>query len=543
MRKKLIVALSGEICSGKTTLAENLCERFDFQQFKTRQILEKLSKKDNPDRLSLQELGDKLDKQTKGVWVVRELQQQGYPLHVDGLYVIDALRIPEQLIELRQAFGSVVVHVHLVCSRKLLFQRYQSIYGRGRSRNETDQEYQRVKSNETERNVDNLKETSDLVIDTEKTDIEDVAIRVASFLGILSDHQRPLVDVVVGGQFGSEGKGQICAHLAPEYDALVRVGGPNAGHTVFADPPQKFHLLPSGATRSPDSRLIIGPGAVLDLDVLLEEIREYKVRTDRLTIDHNATIISRQDKEAERQLVSKIGSTGQGVGAATANNIRCRLPTNKNKAKTYETHLRGFLGSASDELEKIFRLNGKVLLEGTQGTGLSLHHGEYPYVTSRDTTVSGCLAEAGIAPKRVRRIVLVARTYPIRVESPNGSTSGPFRSNELSWALISKRSGISRRDLEDHEKTTTTHKKRRVGEFSWWWFRRACELNSPTDIALTFVDYIHKDNRKARRFEQLTDETIRMIEEMERCAGVPVSLVSTRFEYRCIIDRRTWKGF
>ena len=173
---------------------------------------------------------------------------------------------------------------------------------------------------------------------------------------------------------------------------------------------------------------------------------------------------------------------------------------------------------------------------------MSLHHGFYPHVTSRDTTAAGCLAEAGIAPKRVRKIILVTRTYPIRVESPRESSSGPFVSKELSWDEISRRSGIETNVLLNREKTTTTNKQRRVAEFSWSLFRRACELNSPTDIALTFVDYITVKNTEARRFEMLSDDTIRLVEEIERCAGVPASLISTRFEFKCIIDRRNWKG-
>ena len=97
---------------------------------------------------------------------------------------------------------------------------------------------------------------------------------------------------------------------------------------------------------------------------------------------------------------------------------------------------------ALEVLQDTFAANGRVCLEGTQGTGLSLYHGSYPYVTSRDTTVSGCLAEAGIPPGKVRRVVMVCRTYPIRVESPDGSTSGPM-SQEISLDAISERSGIS----------------------------------------------------------------------------------------------------
>ena len=133
------------------------------------------------------------------------------------------------------------------------------------------------------------------------------------------------------------------------------------------------------------------------------------------------------------------------------------------------------------------------------------------------------------------------RTLPIRVESPKAGSSGPFLSDELSWEVVSARSGIDLGDLTRKEKTTTTDRARRVAEFSWTLFRKACEINSPTDIALTFVDYFSIENRVARRIEQLTRETIHFIEEVERCGGVRVSLISTRFDYRSVIDRRAWK--
>ena len=190
-------------------------------------------------------------------------------------------------------------------------------------------------------------------------------------------------------------------------------------------------------------------------------------------------------------------------------------------------------------LEDAFRKCQKVLIEGTQGTGLSLFHGTYPYVTSRDTTVAGCLSEAGISPSRTRKIIMVCRTYPIRVQSPKGGTSGDM-SREIDWQQVETRSGYPTNSLKEKEKTSTTRRDRRVGEFEWTTLRKAASLNAPTDIALTFVDYISKQNERARRFEQLTTGTIRFIEEIERVAAAPVSLISTRFNYRSIIDRRAW---
>jgi adenylosuccinate synthase len=201
--------------------------------------------------------------------------------------------------------------------------------------------------------------------------------------------------------------------------------------------------------------------------------------------------------------------------------------------------LKPFVRETLEVLERAFANGKRVFVEGTQGTGLSLHHGFYPYVTSRETSVSGCLAEAGIAPTRVRRTIIAVRSYPIRVESPKGSTSGPME-RELTWSTISDRSKIPLNELEQTEKTTTTKKKRRVAEFDWLLLRKSVSLNGPTDIALTFADYLDIINRKARRFEQLTRDTVQFIEEVERVSGAPVSLITTRFDYRSIIDRRAW---
>jgi adenylosuccinate synthase len=110
----------------------------------------------------------------------------------------------------------------------------------------------------------------------------------------------------------------------------------------------------------------------------------------------------------------------------------------------------------------------------------------------------------------------------------------------LTWKEVADRSGYEASELERAEHTSTTNKLRRVGEFEWDLFRRAVSLNGPTDIALSFADYINRSNTNARRFEQLTLNTIRFVEELERVGCAPVSLISTRFNYRSIIDRRSW---
>ena len=319
---------------------------------------------------------------------------------------------------------------------------------------------------------------------------------------------------------------------------LIRVGGPNAGHKVYLEPkPFTFHHLPSGTLHS-RADLVLGPGTVMNVESLMREIGECGVDFQRLSIDPQAMIISKEDIGQENGLAASIGSTGQGVGAATARKIMGR-GNGETKLARDVPELKPYLRPALAVLDNAFRDGRKVLLEGTQGTGLSIHHGQYPYVTSRDTTVAGCLAEAGISPGRVRKIVMVCRTYPIRVQSPNNGTSGPI-SQEQQWKEISRRSGLPLEQILATEKTSTTKRDRRVGEFEWALLRKASSLNMPTDIALTFADYLGADNRNARRFDRLNADAIRFIEEVELVGGAPVSLISTDFHPLGIIDRRSW---
>jgi len=111
---------------------------------------------------------------------------------------------------------------------------------------------------------------------------------------------------------------------------------------------------------------------------------------------------------------------------------------------------------------------------------------------------------------------------------------------EANLTEIHRRSGIPLEEIEQTERTTTTDRPRRIAEFDWLQFRDSVQINGPTDIALTFVDYFDANNRKAFRFEQLSAETIGFVEELERISGRPVSLLSTDFNWRNVIDRRAW---
>ena len=532
-----IILLSGPVASGKSMLASRLSDRFNMRLLRTSALLRAMvTGAHERGRIALQDLGDELDQRTKGTWVLDSLRQVLQGEATSTNVVVDSVKIQEQIDAIRDAYGSLVTHIHMTAPLEVLTSRYES---RESPSPQAEQfSYQDVRLNQTESLVDSLSDIADVVIDSDRCTEEDVLVRVASHLRLYGEESAGWVDVIVGGQYGSEGKGQIAAYLASDYDLLVRVGGPNAGHKVFERPvPYTHHQLPSGTRRIDRPRLLIGAGAVLNVGSLLKEISECGVDANRLKIDRAAMTITEEDVETESDLVKGIGSTGQGVGSATARRVMQR--NLRTKLAKDVPDLDPFMCNALEVLQDTFAANGRVCLEGTQGTGLSLYHGSYPYVTSRDTTVSGCLAEAGIPPGKVRRVVMVCRTYPIRVESPDGGTSGPM-SQEISLELISERSGIPLEELERTERTSTTDRERRIGEFDWGLLRRASLLNRPTDIALTFSDYLTVKNRDAKRFEQLHPETINFIQEIERVSGARVSLIATGFNPRSIIDRRSW---
>lgn len=538
MAERRVVLLSGPVACGKTELGDRLVELHEFVRFKTHEVIKKLTPRAQQERRSLQKAGDSLDRRTKGAWlrdyVLRALRSRPDEPHV----LVDAVRIKKQIDALREAFGAQVVHVHLTASPNALARRYRERAGPIKEL----KSYDEVAANPTERKVERLARYADLVLDTDQNTPDDVFVRVASHLGFYSRGGDRLVDVLVGGQFGSEGKGQVAAYLAHEYDILVRTGGPNAGHKVYMDPaPYTFHHLPSGTQANDKALVVLGPGAVLNIESLQQEIADCELEPDRLKIDPQAMIIEPSDLKNEEGLVSTIGSTGQGVGRATSRKIMRTVAKPRVRLAKDVKELEPYRRPTLEILDRAFLAGKRVFVEGTQGTGLSLHHGQYPHVTSRDCSVGGVLAEAGIPPSRIRRIIVVCRTYPIRVESPHGSTSGGM-SVEIDLDTIAQRSGLDLEELEKTERTSTTNRSRRIGEFDWALFRRSVSLNSPTDIAVTFVDYLSKKNRDARRFDQLHVATRDFIEEVERVASAPVSLISTRFHYRSIIDRRNWRG-
>jgi len=283
-----IILLSGPVASGKTTLSENLTKRFEFRCFKTRELIHSLLET-ALDRRALQEAGERLDRTRGGEWVATALARLTGGLRENAVVVVDAVRTVAQTEAIRTAFGPIVTHVHLAAPTNVLAGRYRR---RRKGALKELGSYAQVLKSATERNIGALVAVADVVIDTNQNRAEDVVVRVAGELGLYGRNVDRLVDVLVGGQFGSEGKGHIVSHIAREYDVLVRVGGPNAGHKVYLEPePVTFHHLPSGTLHNDKATLILGPGAVLFLPKLQEEIAKHGIPSARLSIDPQAMII------------------------------------------------------------------------------------------------------------------------------------------------------------------------------------------------------------------------------------------------------------
>lgn len=552
METRQIVVISGKTCSGKSGLASLLAKEFGFAVVSDRRHIDDPQWRlhmEQPAILDRQrELdGDDFDRSLLAKTQVMCEKERG-----NRLLVVDHLNTFAQVLQFRQAFGADLVHVHLYASDPTLQARYTE-----RVEGEFDPlPYVEVNRLRDDSEIQALKDDADVRVYTERSDSKDTLVRVAARLHLYTPPEIRCVDVLIGGQYGSEGKGNIVAYLAREYDVMVRVGGPNAGHTVAsASGTFTYHHLPSGS-RDVKARLLLGPGMTIHLPGLLREIEECRIGPDRLFIDPQATIIEEVDIGTEREghLVKTIASTGSGSGAAAARRILSRgkdirLAKDVDELRPYVGTPENYRGCTSDRLEDAYRSGQSILLEGTQGSGLSIFHGDYPHVTSRDTNVAGCLAEAGISPSRIRKILMVVRAMPIRVGDPDGSeghTSGLLK-HPTTFDEIAQFAGLEADALNAAEKTSTTHRKRKVGWFEWDQFRKACALNAPTDIVLTFADYLRATNRNARRFEQLHPETIKFVEELERVSQAPVSLINTRFsrdpdlsDLRSLIDRRNW---
>jgi adenylosuccinate synthase len=330
--------------------------------------------------------------------------------------------------------------------------------------------------------------------------------------------------VLVGAQWGDEGKGKATDLLGDTVDYVVRYqGGNNAGHTVvIGSEKYALHLLPSGIL-SPNVVPVIGNGVVIDPAVLLEEIRGLDARginTSKLVISTNAHLITPYhrtiDKVSERFLgKSKIGTTGRGIGPAYAdkisrigirvqdlfdrsileqklegalndkNQVLTKVFNRKNMSVAeileeylaYAEILRPYVADTSLLLDKALKAGKTVLLEGSQGTLLDVDHGTYPFVTSSNPTAGGACTGSGIGPKAITRVIGIVKAYTTRVGS------GPFPTELLDD------DGDKLRTI-GHEYGTTTGRNRRCGWYDAPIARYAVRINGLTDFFLTKLDVL-----------------------------------------------------
>jgi adenylosuccinate synthase len=330
--------------------------------------------------------------------------------------------------------------------------------------------------------------------------------------------------VLLGAQWGDEGKGKATDLLGDRVDYVVRYqGGNNAGHTVvIGDQKYALHLLPSGIL-SPNVIPVIGNGVVIDPAVLLTEIKglnERGINTSKLKISTNAHLITPYhrtiDKVSERFLgKSKIGTTGRGIGPAYAdkiNRIGIRVQDlfdqsilkqkieaalhDKNqilvkvfnrKGITVEEVIDEYLGYAeilkpyvtdtSLLLDQALQQGKVVLLEGSQGTLLDVDHGTYPFVTSSNPTAGGASTGSGIGPTKITRVIGILKAYTTRVGS------GPFPTE------LFDEDGEALRKIGG-EVGVTTGRNRRCGWFDAPIARYAVRVNGLTDFFLTKLDVL-----------------------------------------------------
>lgn len=331
------------------------------------------------------------------------------------------------------------------------------------------------------------------------------------------------VSIIVGAQWGDEGKGKIVDMLSEDIDIVARYqGGANAGHTVcIGDKNYVLHLIPSGIFHK-HVKCVIGNGVVIDPVALMEEIQMVKsfgVKIDgRLFISHNAHLIMPYHKlldNIREQGSQKIGTTGRGIGPAYIDKymrtgirvvdlldrkvLREKLTHNIeeknqilskvygkteidieqliNEYQEFDKQIDPFVTDTSAYLNNALSKKKKVLAEGAQGALLDVDHGTYPYVTSSNPTSGGACTGLGIPPTSVKSIIGIVKAYSTRVGN------GPFPTEQIN------ETGETLRKV-GHEFGATTGRPRRTGWLDMVSLKYSLMVNGITEIALTKLDVL-----------------------------------------------------
>lgn len=327
-------------------------------------------------------------------------------------------------------------------------------------------------------------------------------------------------DLIVGLQWGDEGKGKIVDHMAQTHDYVCRfAGGHNAGHTiVIGDKKYALHLIPSGVL-NPKAKNIVGNGVVISPKDFIKEMEQFGDLKGRLFLSDKAHILlpyhALIDQARERIKGDKaIGTTGKGIGPAyedkiarvghrlgellhpdrLTEKIMAYFEANQTifeamgikplakeellkELEEYKKALAPYIVDTTQMMWDILKEDKKVLLEGAQGTMLDIDHGTYPYVTSSTTVSAGACSGLGLSPKDLGKVTGIAKAYCTRVGN------GPFPSEELS-----EEGNILRQN--GYEFGTTTGRPRRCGWFDAVAMRHAVRINGVDQVALMKLDVL-----------------------------------------------------
>ncbi|MFH0859986.1 MAG: adenylosuccinate synthetase [Candidatus Altiarchaeota archaeon] len=353
--------------------------------------------------------------------------------------------------------------------------------------------------------------------------------------------------IVVGGHYGDEGKGKMVSYLALKDDPriIARAGvGPNAGHTVYKDGKKYgLRMITCGFVNA-KSKLLVGAGVLVDPRRFLDEIELTETR-GRAFLDRRCTVIDERHRKLDASGNSKkIGTTGSGCGPANADRVN-RVARRAEDFPELKDYLTDVPLTVNDAIK-----DGKdVLIEGTQGFGLSVYYGNYPYVTSKDTSASTAAADVGIGPTKIDEVYVVYKAYMSRVgEDPYVKyLSDDDVKKSRMWSRILKAAqeadspGQNANERIAHflgEKGTVTGRPRKIADFDFKLARYSVMVNGATKVIVTCIDKLFPECQGIRDYDKLSEAAREYLDKLEEELGVDVSLISTGPDVFDVVDLR-----
>jgi len=326
--------------------------------------------------------------------------------------------------------------------------------------------------------------------------------------------------IVVGGQWGDEGKGLISAFLSVREKAAYtcRAGtGSNAEHGIYLQDKKtylKTNQLPLGWIFSKDSQIRIGSGVAVNPELLLQEMERYIIN-DRVLIDYRCPIISKEHIASEQNSKSM-----QGIGSTFSGTGYCRSDFVLRKAKQARD-IEVLKPYITDVTQEINRIDSTIIIESSQGTFLSLAvSSDYPNTTSDNVTTNAALDDVGMNWQKLSGVVLVVKALPTREGAGGFGTSSDI-TNQIAGTRLAEASSIG------------GVARRKADSIDWKLLKYAVEINGATEIALTFCDHYDENITDCT---SITRPIIELIERIEKITGVPVTILNTGKSYKSVID-------